>query len=173
MLNMVQPVSLSSLSVGPLFPAGVTFLWSEPRAGSHNNSHLSVHLRVRTLDHTLAQHKIQTTAPQRLQARDLWRLELRRRAFVNSWYINIALFFSPAKGCAFFFTYPTCAGAAIPTSKHWCWRTPMRVRRVSTFCPTTTTTTRLSGKNKMFISCCDILRRSLKICWVQPIWFMI
>lgn len=54
----MQPVSFSSLTVGPLFPAavhiGVTFLWSGPQGGSHNDSHLSVHIHLSTLAHTLS-----------------------------------------------------------------------------------------------------------------------
>lgn len=55
--------------------------------------------------------------------------------------------FSPVTGITFFLAYPTCARAATPASKHRCWRTLMRARRISTFRPL------FVWQKQMFISC--------------------
>lgn len=144
MLNTVQPVSLSSPTVGPLFPAGVTFLWSGPRGGSHNNSHLSQ-------DHTLSNRTIKCTSFWPL----LFRTGTTRLFGIPG--ISTSLYIFPQQKPAQelrFLQVDTNADAhpcGFPGSALF----PLPV---------------CLAKTNVYLL---LVLRSLKICLVQPLWFMI
>lgn len=123
-----------------LFPGvvhvGVTFLWSQPWGGSHNDSHLTVHTHSGPhTQHNNTTRQKKTVKPCGQLLKTVFGFQM--FASINASYIKTSHFSTNTKATpmtsTFFLAHPTPFKTKVPGGKHWCWHTLMQTHSISTF----------------------------------------
>lgn len=167
MSNAVQPVSFAFLTVGLLFPPavhiGVTFLWSGPQGGSHNNSHLSMHVHRRTLAHTLStKSKQRHNNVNKLMTFAVWISDF-QALWIPGILISLCVFPSD-RHHLFLHLSNLCKSCDFDKSTLMLTHTDVGPQDQHFLPPV------CLAKTNVYLL---LVLRSSKICLVQPIWFMI